>query len=165
MNESWWETIDLWNANDLHILFQSVVALILGGMIGWERESRGKWAGLRTHMLVCFAITMLIRVSLILVDYVAQTQGTATLRVNPFNAMEAIIAGVAFLGAGTVFRDPDHRTMRGLTTAASLLAVVPIGVAVAVDRYVLAFALTLMILFVLRVLENLSERISHPNDD
>ena len=143
---------------DLQILGQALVALVLGGIIGWERESQGRWAGFRTHMLVCFASMMLVNIGhLLILDSQALLQNE-TLRVDPVRIIEAIVAGVSFLGAGTIFRDSDNKMMHGLTTAASLLAVVPIGIAVAIDRYVLAIGVTLLILLVLRGMQWVERR-------
>lgn len=137
---------------EFYILFQSLVALLLGGLLGWERESAGKWAGLRTHMLVCLSAMMFVRVGQFLIADSQQDLDPNTLRTDPVRIIEAIVTGIAFLGAGTVFRDPEAGKARGLTTAASLLAVAPIGVAVAIERYVLAVGATLLTLFVLRVM-------------
>ncbi|MBP8252033.1 MAG: MgtC/SapB family protein [Herpetosiphon sp.] len=143
---------------DLQILGQAVVALLLGGIIGWERETQQKWAGLRTHMLVCFSSTMIVTIGRMLIVDSQSIFSDSTLRLDPVRLIEAIITGVAFLGAGTIFRDPDGQRMRGLTTAASLLAVVPIGIAVAINRYILAVGATLLILFVLRYMHAFERR-------
>jgi putative Mg2+ transporter-C (MgtC) family protein len=143
---------------ELYILFQAVVALLLGGLIGWEREAAGKWAGLRTHMLVCLAAMLFVRVGQFLIEDSQKILHTETLRTDPVRIIEAIVTGIAFLGAGTVFRDPDASKMRGLTTAASLLVIAPIGVAVAIDRYVLAVGITLLALFVLKTMRKLEAK-------
>lgn len=140
---------------ELHVLFQATIALLLGGLVGWERETAGKWAGLRTHMLVCLASMMFIRVGQFLIIDSNQLPYANSLQMDPVRLIEAIVTGIAFLGAGTVFRDPEAAKMRGLTTAASLLVIAPIGVAIAIDRYVLAVGITLIALFVLRVLNKL----------
>ena len=137
---------------DLQMLGQGLVALLLGGLIGWERESQGKWAGLRTHMLVCFAAAMIVNIGRLLILDSQAVLDPNSLRVDPVRLIEAIVAGVSFLGAGTIFRDSDHKRMQGLTTAASLLATVPIGIAIGINRYILAVGLTLIVLFVLRVM-------------
>jgi putative Mg2+ transporter-C (MgtC) family protein len=137
---------------DLQMLGQGLVALLLGGLIGWERESQGKWAGLRTHMLVCFAAAMIVNIGRLLILDSQAVLDPNSLRVDPVRLIEAIVAGVSFLGAGTIFRDSDGKRMQGLTTAASLLATVPIGIAVGINRYILAIGLTLIVLFVLRVM-------------
>lgn len=143
-----------WNeiGQELYVLAQGLIALILGGILGWEREAAGKWAGVRTHMLVCLAVTFFVKVGVFLIESVS-TNGninSTVLRSDPVRIIEAIVTGIAFLGTGIVFRDPDRNTMRGLTTAASLLTVAPIGIAIAIDRYVVAIGGTLLVLFVLR---------------
>jgi putative Mg2+ transporter-C (MgtC) family protein len=150
---------------ELYILFQALIALTLGGFVGWEREAAGKWAGLRTHMLVCLAAMLLVRVGQFLIIQTqhfillyAENPGQIILRIDPIRMIEAIVTGIAFLGAGTIFRDPDASKMRGLTTAASLLIVVPIGISIAVNRYILAVGITLLALVVLRVLMRLEPR-------
>ena len=144
---------------DLQILFQAMVALTLGGLVGWEREASEKWAGLRTHMLVCFATMMLVRLAIIITIWSQTYVAHPLIQADPVRIMEAVIAGIAFLGAGTVFRDPDKPRMRGLTTAASLLAIAPIGVAVALERYVLAIGSTAIVLFTLRVMNIVEHRL------
>lgn len=140
---------------ELQVLAQSVVALILGGIVGWEREKAGKWAGFRTHMLVCLAAMLFVRVGMFLIAESNQELSSEALRMDPVRLIEAIVTGVAFIGAGTVFRDPKRHFAEGLTTAASLLAVAPVGIAVAIDRYVLAVGITFLVFFVLRVLGRL----------
>lgn len=134
------------------MLTQALVALVLGGVLGWERELAGTWAVLRTHMLVCLAAMLFVKVGQFLILDEQAVGNAETLRTDPVRMIEAIMTGVAFLGAGTVFRDPDQPRARGLTTAASLLVVAPVGVAVAIERYVLAVGTTLLALFVLRVM-------------
>jgi putative Mg2+ transporter-C (MgtC) family protein len=149
---------------ELYILFQSLVALLLGGLLGWEREAAGKWAGLRTHMLVCLAAMLFVKVGQFLIADSQQALSAETLRTDPVRIIEAIVTGIAFLGAGTVFRDREAEKARGLTTAASLLTVAPIGVAVAIERYVLAVGATLLVLFVLRVMLQVEARVNSSHD-
>jgi putative Mg2+ transporter-C (MgtC) family protein len=149
---------------ELYILFQASVALVLGGLLGWEREAAGKWAGLRTHMLVCLAAMLFVKVGQFLILDSQGALSAETLRTDPVRIIEAIVTGIAFLGAGTVFRDPDAPMARGLTTAASLLTVAPIGVAVAIERYVLAVGATLLTLFVLRVMLRVEVAMDNPRD-
>ena len=148
---------------ELFILFQATIALLLGGLIGWEREAAGKWAGLRTHMLVCLAAMMFVRVGQFLIEDSQEILHPETLRTDPVRIIEAIVTGIAFLGAGTIFRDREGSKMQGLTTAASLLITAPIGVTVAINRYVLAIGITLLALFVLRIVSKLEPKANHPN--
>lgn len=136
---------------EFYALLQAVVALVLGGILGWEREAAGKWAGLRTHMLLCLAATLFVRLGMILIAETADQVSPASIRADPVHVIAAIATGVAFLGAGTIFRD-RHGFNRGLTTAAGLLVTSAIGIAVATDHYVIAVGATLICFFVLHTL-------------
>src|SRR5690606_14392093 len=103
---------------DLRLLADALLALLLGGAVGWEREASGKSAGLRTIMLVTLASYLFVEVSLL------TTAGVGA-AADPARAVQAIATGLAFLGAGIVFREGERA--RGLTTAATLLAVAPVG--------------------------------------
>ncbi len=140
------------------ILLQALVALLLGGLLGWEREAAGKWAGLRTHMLVCLAALLFVRLGQVLIaDSAARFPGSY-LRTDPTRLIEAIAVGISFIGAGTIFRDPQDARKKGLTTAASLLATAPIGIAVALNLYLVAGVVTLVVLFILHTLHRLERR-------
>lgn len=141
---------------DLVLLAKGLLALALGGAVGWERESKGKGAGFRTMMLVAFASFLIVEVSLLAGGTNALSDGA--LRSDPVRAIQAIITGLGFLGAGIVFRDRENSRTRGLTTAASLLVVSPIGVAVALDHAVLAIGATGLLLLVLGAVERIEDR-------
>lgn len=144
--------------DEFYVLFQACIALLLGGFLGYEREIAGKWAGLRTHMLVCLAAMLFIKVGGFLIQHSESDITPAIMRADPVRIIEAIVTGVAFLGAGTIFRDTQGKSMRGLTTAASLLVVAPIGIAVAIERYVLAVGTTLLVWIILHLLGNVEKR-------
>ncbi|MHC1768112.1 MAG: MgtC/SapB family protein [Verrucomicrobiia bacterium] len=135
---------------ELRVLGQALVALFLGGVVGWERETAGKWAGLRTHMLICLAAMLFVKMGEFLIVNGQEKFHHEVLRTDPIRIVEAIVTGIAFIGAGTIFRDADRNVARGLTTAASMLVVGPIGVAVAAERYVLAVGATVLVFIVLR---------------
>jgi putative Mg2+ transporter-C (MgtC) family protein len=143
---------------DLYALAQAAISVVLGGVVGWERERAGKGAGLRTHMLLCLAATMFMRVGDFLMTHAHATQDHVTLRTDPIPLISAIVTGVSFLGAGTIFRDPDVRRASGLTTAASLLVVATIGISIALDRYILAVGIAILALLVLRVVFRLEHK-------
>jgi putative Mg2+ transporter-C (MgtC) family protein len=133
------------------------LAMILGGIVGLERERADKPAGLRTHMLVSGAATTLV----VLADLIVAGSSLPSeiVRTDPVRIIEAIIAGVAFLGAGTIIR--RQTDVEGLTTAASLLFVAALGIAVALHQFVLAVGavvLTLLVLAVVRRLDRWLER-------
>jgi putative Mg2+ transporter-C (MgtC) family protein len=146
--------------SELHVLGQCLVAITLGGVLGWERERAGKWAGFRTHMLVCLASMLFIRVGKILIEEAEETFTAQILRADPVRLIEAIVTGIAFIGAGTVFRGQGQP--HGLTTAATLLTVAPIGISVALDRYVLAVGITILAFVILRLLGYLEAKALPP---
>ncbi len=145
---------------EFQILLQALVAMVLGGLLGWEREAAGKWAGFRTHMLVCLAALLFVRLGqLLIADSAARFPGSY-LRTDPTRLIEAIAVGISFIGAGTIFRDRADSRQKGLTTAASLLATAPIGIAIALNRYLVAVGVTLLALFILHTLHRLEERLA-----
>lgn len=126
--------------------------MVLGGVVGWEREASRKWAGFRTHMMVCLSSMLFIKLGQLLIQDSMGGFPAESFRADPAHLLTAIATGVAFLGAGTIFRDASNHQMLGLTTAASLLVVASIGIAVAIDKYVIAVGSTLIALFILNVL-------------
>jgi len=132
------------------------VAMALAGIIGFERETDGKAAGFRTHMLVGGAAALLVGSADLLIDRFGADAGDA-MRTDPIRVVEAIVAGVSFLGAGTIFVSGQDR-VRGLTTAASLLMVAGVGVIVAVEAWIVALSVTLLTLFTLHVLGGVGPR-------
>jgi putative Mg2+ transporter-C (MgtC) family protein len=136
---------------ELKVVGEVALAILLGGLIGLEREVANRPAGFRTHMLVAGAAAMLVGLGHALVRAFHSDVGF-NLQTDPVRIVEAIVTGVSFLGAGTIFRRHrgDRDTVEGLTTAASLLLSSAIGVAVAVQQFTLAVAVTVLALVVLR---------------
>ena len=114
-----------------------MLATILGGLIGWEREHAHRPAGLRTNMLVSLGAALFTILSL---------HGFG-LQTDPSRVAAQIVTGIGFLGAGTLLRTGEW--VRGLTTAAGLWTVAAIGMAVGVGFYWLAIAATAIALIVL----------------
>lgn len=135
-------------SGDLHILLRLAVIIVLAGILGWERENLGKAAGLRTHILVGFSATLFVALGETMVTYFSGYGDK--LRFDPIRIIEAIVAGVSFLGAGTIFLVKDEQRVAGLTTAAALLATASVGIAVGLERYALATAATALVFLVLR---------------
>jgi putative Mg2+ transporter-C (MgtC) family protein len=127
-------------------------AMLLGGLIGYERELKRRPAGFRTHMLVAGASALLIGMGRLTVTVQSDSPiAGGLLQVDPFRLVEAVIAGVAFIGAGTIFGESRRggETIVGITTAASLLIVATIGVAAGLRYYFVALLATGLALFVL----------------
>ena len=132
-------------------LVATAAAMALGGVVGYERELKDRPAGFRTHMLVAGAAALLVGIGRLALDD-ASVMGTdsSSLRIDPLRLVEAVIAGVSFIGAGTIFGTRGH--VAGITTAASLLMVAVIGIAAGFHYYVLATAATIFTMAVLTVL-------------
>lgn len=143
------------------VLLQALLAVAAGGAVGWDREAVGKAAGLRTHMLICLAAMLFVDIGQFLINDAQQHVNAAILRVDPVRLIEAIVAGVSFIGAGMVFRRSREGAPEGLTTAASILSVAAIGVAIAIERYIVAAGVTFLVLIVLRLVRRLEGRISN----
>lgn len=130
----------------LQVLALTALAMFFGGLIGVERELAKKPAGLRTHMLVAGASALLV--GLVRVIIPSMEIGDNLIRADPIRIIEAVVTGITFLGAGTIIREEDE--VEGLTTAASLLLVAALGIAVALEQYLLAAGATLLNFLVLR---------------
>ena len=129
-----------------------VAALALGAVIGAERESKRKPAGLRTHMLVSMAACLFILVSQQLATLPFGAEDA--MRVDPLRLIEAVTAGVAFLAAGTIFTSRGE--VHNITTGASMWLAGAIGLACGSGQMPLAAMATgivLVVLYVLRLLE------------
>ncbi|MDQ2670178.1 MAG: MgtC/SapB family protein [Gemmatimonadota bacterium] len=147
---------------DLTLLFRPVVAAVLCGIIGWEREQAGKAAGLRTHMLVGLAAALyIVAAEVVVARYAAGEYDPDVVRLDPVRVIGEIASGIGFLGAGTIFVAGEKGVVRGLTTAASIWATAAIGVVVGIERYVLALGTTALVLAVLHFLRRFDP--DHPD--
>ena len=130
---------------DLVILSRLVVAALLAGVLGWERERAGKSAGLRTHMLLGIAAALYTG----LAEVASVELGAA--RSDPLRAIQAVAMGIGFLGGGIIFVNRNDR-VQGLTTAASIWATAAMGVAAGLGHFRLAAGVTVLLAIVLHVL-------------
>jgi putative Mg2+ transporter-C (MgtC) family protein len=147
-----------WNLQ-LFVLAEIVLAMFLGGAIGFERESANKPAGLRTHMLVAGGAALLVALGNIIVLTFGQSIPTDNLRSDPIRIIQAIIVGISFLGAGTIFRREKGDEIEGLTTSASILFTAGVGIAVALEQFILAISSTILLLLITRILGLVENRI------
>lgn len=155
--------MDLWATNWLEqagMLVDVVIAMVLGGLIGLEREFANRPAGFRTHMLVAGAAALFLALTDPLLTHFSVATHGDSLRSDPIRIVESIIAGVAFLGAGTIFRR-GGKTVEGLTTAASILMASAVGVATALDQLLVAAGATAITLTVLRAMHRLEKHVGH----
>jgi len=130
------------------IIVRLVVAVILGGAVGFEREKQGRAAGLRTHILVCLGSTLIMLTSMHVFEIY---KGIAD--VDPSRIAAQVVTGVGFLGAGTILR--FRASVRGLTTAASLWVVAGIGLAIGSGLLIAAASATVLVIMTLFILSKI----------
>ena len=152
--------IDIVSANwlqQLEIALKVLIASLFGAIVGFEREISKKPAGLRTHAIVAAAAALLVGLADPLIMRFVALAPPEALRTDPLRVIEAVITGVAFIGAGTIFRHSGH-PVEGLTTAASLLLVAAIGLSVALGQLLLGAIVTVLSLVLLRVVHWLERK-------
>ena len=131
-------------------LIRLLIAAILGGAIGYERESHAA-AGFRTHILIATAACLF---ALLAFEIFHLSDVVKTGRADPIRAIEAVTAGIAFLGAGAIFQ--SRGSVQGLTTAAGMWLAGAVGVTVALGYYLIAIAVSVLAVVVLAVLRHLT---------
>ncbi|WP_256761255.1 MgtC/SapB family protein [Cohnella sp. WQ 127256] len=140
-----------WVINDMHLVIRLLLSVLLGGLVGFERERKNHAAGLRTHTLVCLGSCLLMILSMYgFADFV----GEPNVRLDPARLAAQVITGVGFLGAGTILF--TGKSITGLTTAASIWVVMAVGLAVGAGFYlpaVLSAVMVLLILWGLNIVE------------
>jgi len=142
-------TLGLANLLDTLVLFGRVLlAAVLAGVIGYEREHVQRNAGMRTHILVAVGAALVMCCG----EYLMKKFGSDS--IDPARMGAQVISGIGFLGAGTIIK--EGISVRGLTTAASLWCVSCIGLAAGCGSYLLAIAVSVVVIIVLRVLRNMA---------
>lgn len=131
------------------------VAVIVGGLVGFDREMRSKPAGLRTHILIALAAALFTVITFELHAEVANQKGIAAS--DPIRIIEAVTAGVAFLAAGAIIRSRGN--VRGLTTGANMWLAGALGVACGSGYYAIAGIATGFAIIVLVVLGRLERKL------
>jgi putative Mg2+ transporter-C (MgtC) family protein len=135
------------------MLLRLLIAAILGGLIGFEREAHSLAAGLRTHILIATAACLF---TLLTFEIFHLTDVVSTGRADPIRAVEAVTAGIAFLGAGAIFQ--QRSGVQGLTTGAGMWLAGAVGVAAAMGFYAVALWVALLAVLVLAALRAVAHR-------
>ena len=135
-----------------------------GAIVGIEREFADKPAGLRTHMIVCAASAMLMLLGDSVIIHFQQVEGSRTIDADPIRLIQAIVIGISFLGAGTIFHQGNVR-VEGLTTAASILLTSGIGIAVALGQVIFAAGTALLTVSILVVVGGTKKLLWGQSDD
>lgn len=146
------------------ILIRLSLAILVGGLIGYEREHKNMPAGFRTHIMVCVgaAIISMIEMSSVnqSISMIKETPSLANvLKVDMGRLGAQVITGIGFLGAGTIMHEKG--SVRGLTTAASIWVVACIGLGVGMGYYFLVISATVGVYLVLFLLKKVEDKISN----
>lgn len=124
------------------VMVRLLLAALLGGMVGYEREHKGKAAGLRTHMLVAMGAALFV--------LVPERDGMHIADMS--RVIQGVVTGVGFLGAGAIIKRESEEQVQGLTTAAGIWMTAAIGVACGLGREAVALLATLLALAILMLL-------------
>ena len=128
------------------IVLRLVLAALLGGILGYEREMQGKAAGVRTHMLVALGAALFV-----LVPKEAGVSGADMTRV-----IQGVVAGIGFLGAGAIIKGGAEESVKGLTTAAGIWLTAAIGIACGLGRESTAVLSALLAFAILALVPHLT---------
>jgi putative Mg2+ transporter-C (MgtC) family protein len=143
LHVTWLDSLRLFTVEA--VILRLTLAVVFGGIVGWERERRGHPAGFRTHMLVCLGSALAVLASLYVREFFGEGD---TMRIAA-----QVVSGIGFLGAGTIIVTGQfQRQIRGLTTAAGLWTSACMGIAIGFGFYegaLITFALILMIMALL----------------
>lgn len=135
---------------ELDSIIKILLAVLIGGVIGLEREAINRPAGLRTHILVCVASALIMDVNIkLIVGYV---------NADPVRMGAQVISGMGFLGAGTIIK--EGVTVKGLTTAAGLWSVACLGLVIGAGYYMLALFAVVIMWITLKVFSRFETRIN-----
>ena len=130
------------------ILTRLLLAAVLGGVLGYEREHQGKAAGIRTHMLVAIGAALFVLVP----------QQGGMLIADQSRVIQGIVTGIGFLGAGAIIKHRSEDDVKGLTTAAGVWLTAAIGIACGLGRESTAILSTALALIVLAIMPRLADR-------
>ena len=142
---------------DMHLLLRLLLASLLGGLIGFEREIHGRPAGFRTHLLVSLGSCLFCITSIEIYRSFGNFSGTGPVGVDPGRIAAQVVTGIGFLGAGAIIR--ERASIRGLTTAACLWVAAALGIACGIGLFYLAICVTLVALVNLLLLKQIEKRL------
>jgi putative Mg2+ transporter-C (MgtC) family protein len=158
--EFWWQGVgedfsDLPNIGQVvRLSVRLLLAAILGGVLGFERERSGRPAGLRTHMLVSLGAALFVLVP----------QQSEMALGDMSRVIQGVAAGIGFIGAGTILKQAEQQEVQGLTTAAGLWLTAAVGVAAGLGREASAILGTVMAFFILSALQRVSQWVNNKGD-
>jgi putative Mg2+ transporter-C (MgtC) family protein len=134
----------------IQLFVRLLLATVLGGVLGFERERAGKAAGMRTHMLVSLGAALFIAIP--------QQSGMSAADLS--RVIQGLVTGIGFIGAGSILKHQEQQQVQGLTTAAGLWLTAAVGIAAGIGREASAVLGTLMALFILTGLARVGQWIN-----
>ena len=143
---------------ELEILMNTAAATILCGFVGLEREKKEKPAGLRTNMIVGSFSCLIVSLAIPLIDLIQNSELKDAVDSDPIRMLQALVVGISFIGAGTIIKKKEEG-VEGLTTAATPLYCLGIGISVALEKFVIAVGITILILLINNVFGGVKKRI------
>ncbi len=138
------------------ILLDLIIAIALGGAIGFEREKSNKPVGFRTNMVIAGASVMIIVLSRYIVELMEADVSGDSLGADPTRIIYAVVFGVSFIGAGTIMKSRNEDTVHNLTTAATVLMSSVVGMGVALRLYILSVGVTILTLLINSLIRKIS---------
>lgn len=158
MFSTWWQQVGITISQEFsdlpdaagvtRITLRLLIAAILGGILGYEREQKGKSAGIKTHMLVAIGAALFV--------YIPQQAGVTDADLT--RVLQGLATGIGFLGAGTIIKGNDEENIKGLTTAAGIWLTAAIGIAAGMGREATAVLSTLLALGILYLIPLIAQR-------
>jgi len=162
MDIPWWQVIGQTVASEFsdvpdlaqatRIVLRLMLAALLGGLLGLERENKGKAAGVRTHMLVAMGAALFVLIP----------QQAGIVPADLSRVIQGVVAGIGFLCAGSILKSEDEDRVRGLTTAAGMWLTAAIGMAGGLVREATAVISTVLALVILSLVPVVVKAIEKP---
>jgi len=144
-------------AFDFDMIIRLLLATLLGGLIGLEREVHGRPAGFRTHLLVSLGACLFTIASIDFYRLYGNFSGTGPVGVDPARVAAQVVTGIGFLGAGAILK--ERASIRGLTTAACLWVAAAVGLACGSGMYQAAIVVTVLAVASLLLLKKVENRL------
>ncbi|MES2208251.1 MAG: MgtC/SapB family protein [Pseudomonadota bacterium] len=146
---------ELSDINDLpsavRIMFRLLLAACLGGLLGYDREAKGKGAGVRTHMLVALGSAMFV--------FVPQQAGASMGDIT--RILQGLVAGIGFLGSGVIIKNEKNGDTKGMTTAAGIWLTAALGMTVGMGREATAIISTVLALIIIALVPKVEKPKTH----
>lgn len=144
------------------VIYRVFIAILLAGIVGYEREHLSKPAGLRTNMIIGGAACLIAAITPALILFIENNSSEEFISADPIRLLQALVVGISFIGAGTIIKNNGEK-ISGLTTAATLLFSMGIGIAVAIEQYIVAVGITIIVLIINLAVRKLTAKLPLPD--